>query len=139
MIMRYPVNIEEDGTNLFVSFPDIPEALTCGDDLADAKAMGYDALLTAFSMYFDDESKEIPLPGDTVTEHYIDIPASVAAKILLLNAMVRSGVSRSELGRRVGIQKQNVKQLLDVYHATKIDTVEKALSSLGYELILTAA
>ncbi|MCG3462010.1 type II toxin-antitoxin system HicB family antitoxin [Xenorhabdus bovienii] len=137
--MRYPVNIEEDGTNLFVSFPDIPEALTCGDDLADAKVMAYDALLTAFSMYFDDESKEIPLPGNTVTEHHIDIPASVAAKILLLNAMVRSGVSRSELGRRVGIQKQNVKQLLDVYHATKIDTVEKALSSLGYELILTAA
>nr|WP_099143272.1 type II toxin-antitoxin system HicB family antitoxin [Xenorhabdus kozodoii] len=137
--MRYPVNIEEDGTNLFVSFPDIPEALTCGDDLSDAKAMGYDALLTAFSMYFDDESKEIPLPSDTVAEHYIDIPASVAAKILLLNAMVRSGVSRAELGRRVGIKKQNVKQLLDVYHATKIDTVEKALSSLGYQLVLTAA
>ncbi|WP_179038249.1 type II toxin-antitoxin system HicB family antitoxin [Limnobaculum xujianqingii] len=135
--MRYPVNIEPDGTSLFVSFPDIPEALTCGDDLADAKFMAYDALLTAFSMYFEDESKEIPLPSDIESEHYIDVPASVAAKILLLNAMVNSGVSRSELGRRVGIKKQNVKQLLDVYHTTKIDTIEQALTSLGHRLTIS--
>ncbi|WP_426575457.1 type II toxin-antitoxin system HicB family antitoxin (plasmid) [Xenorhabdus stockiae] len=136
--MRYPVNIEQDGTNLFVSFPDIPEALTCGDDLADAKFMAYDALLTAFSMYFDDEDKEIPLPSNTITEHYIEIPASVVAKVLLLNAMVKAGISRAELGRRIGIKKQNVKQLLDVYHATKIDTIEKALLNLGYKLTLSA-
>lgn len=137
--MRYPVTIVPDEpSGYFVSFPDIPEALTCGDDMEDAVSMAYDALLTAFSIYFDEE-KKIPLPSQIECESYIVLPASVVSKILLLNAMIDAGISKSELGRRVGIKKQNVNQLLDVFHASKIDTIEKALNSLGKTLELMAA
>ena len=35
---------EEGGDGFSVSFPDVPEALTCGDDRAEALAMAEDAL-----------------------------------------------------------------------------------------------
>ena len=40
---------EEDGVS--VSFPDIPEALTCGDDRSDALVQASDALVTALCAY----------------------------------------------------------------------------------------
>lgn len=136
--MRYPVNIEKDGEGFFVSFPDIPEALTCGDDLEDAFFMAKDALLTAFTFYFDGEEK-IPAPSVGDYPHYVEVPASVSAKILLLNTMVDAKITKSQLGRLVGVKRQNVAQLLDVFHTTKIDTIEKALNGLGKQLELTAA
>ena len=46
--MFYPATftLEENG-GYTVSFRDIPEALTCGDNLDDAKEMAQDALITA--------------------------------------------------------------------------------------------
>jgi antitoxin HicB len=37
--MRYPVNIEPTDGGFFVSFPDVPEALTQGETYEDALAM----------------------------------------------------------------------------------------------------
>jgi len=55
--MRYPVNLQSDTGGFVVSFPDIPEALTQGDDREGALAMGLDALVTAFDFYFEDNRK----------------------------------------------------------------------------------
>jgi antitoxin HicB len=45
-----------------VSFRDIPEALTQGDDLEDAKAMAADALRTALEFYLED-GRAVPTPS----------------------------------------------------------------------------
>jgi antitoxin HicB len=61
--MRYPVNIEPvDEGGFFVSFPDVPEALTQGDTYEDALAMAADALATALEFYTDD-NRPVPLPS----------------------------------------------------------------------------
>ncbi len=86
--MQYPAKFEREGKLFNVSFPDIPEALTFGDSLGDAKEMAADALLTAMDFYFDDRRKvpdPSPVTGDLIG---IELPASVAGKVLLLNAMV---------------------------------------------------
>ena len=52
---------EQDG-GFSVSFPDVPEALTCGDDRAEALEMAEDALAVALGAYV--QSREaIPVPG----------------------------------------------------------------------------
>ncbi|MER0124469.1 type II toxin-antitoxin system HicB family antitoxin [Franconibacter pulveris 1160] len=135
--MRYPVNLEPDTGGYVVSFPDIPEALTQGDDREEALAMALDALVTSFDFYFED-GRPVPAPS-TVTGDYVDVPASVAAKVLLLNTFLASGLTQVELAARMGIKKQEVTRLFDLHHSTKIDTVQKALAALGKSLELHAA
>ena len=118
-----------------VSFPDIPEALTQGDDREDALSMGLDALVTAFEFYFEDGHK-VPPPGD-VTGDYVELPASVVAKVLMLNAFVDSSLTQVELATRMGVKKQEVTRLFDLKHSTKIDTIQKALKAIGKSLELS--
>lgn len=118
-------------------FPDIPEALTGGDTREEALAMAQDALVTAFDFYFEDR-REIPPPSG-LGEAFVEVPASVAAKVLLLNAVVQSGVSNAELARMIDTRPQEVTRILDLHHSTKIDTIQKALAALGKSLELHAA
>ncbi|HFK7186577.1 type II toxin-antitoxin system HicB family antitoxin [Serratia odorifera] len=132
--MRYPINLQPDNGGYVVSFPDIPEALTQGDTREEALGMGLDALITAFEFYFEDNQK-VPLPGD-VAGDYVDVPLSVASKVLMLNAFIESGLTRVELADRIGIKKQEVNRLIDLQHATKIDAIQRAMKALGKRLEL---
>lgn len=132
--MRYPVKLEKDGTGYFVSFPDIPEALTQGDSKEEALAMALDALVTAFEFYLEDD-QAVPPPGE-ITCEFVEVPASVVAKLLLLNAYLESGLTKVELASRMGITKQEITRVFNLKHATKIDTIQKALSALGKRLEL---
>ncbi|MFE8049292.1 type II toxin-antitoxin system HicB family antitoxin [Brenneria goodwinii] len=135
--MRYPVMFDSDETGWAVLFPDIPEAMTGGDTREEALTMAQDALVTALDFYFEDR-REIPMPSST-GEVFVEVPASVAAKVLLLNAVVQQGVSNADLARLIGTRPQEVTRILDLHHATKIDTIQKALSALGKRLELVAA
>ncbi|NLS53873.1 type II toxin-antitoxin system HicB family antitoxin [Hafnia alvei] len=130
--MRYPVNLEPDSGGFFVSFPDIPEALTQGDSREDALSMALDALVTAFEFYFEDNRK-VPLPSE-VTGEFVDVPLSVASKVLMLNAFIDSSMTQTELANRMGVKKQEITRLFDLKHATKIDAVQKAMRVLGKRL-----
>lgn len=134
--MRFPAKIEPDGDGFMVSFPDIPEALTSGDTYDEAVSMAHDALLTAMDFYFEDR-RAVPEPSKAAKgQVLISLPASVSAKVLLLNEMVRQNVRPIDLAARMGTTKQEVNRLTDLKHATKIDTVAKALQTLGLDLEL---
>lgn len=85
-IMFYPAQFEpaeEGGFN--VTFRDIPEAITCGDNYEDAIFMAQDALITAMDFYFEDR-RAVPAPskarkGDVM----IELPDSIYANVLLHN------------------------------------------------------
>lgn len=134
--MRYPVDLQPDSGGYVVSFPDIPEALTQGDTREEALAMALDALITAFDFYFED-NQPIPLPSE-VTGDFVEVPLSVASKVLMLNALIESGLTRVELADRIGIKKQEVNRLINLQHATKIDAIQKAMNALGKQLEITA-
>ncbi|WP_025122251.1 MULTISPECIES: type II toxin-antitoxin system HicB family antitoxin [unclassified Serratia (in: enterobacteria)] len=134
--MRYPVKFEHDETGWCISFPDIPEALTGGDTREEALSLAQDALVTAFDFYFEDR-RPVPMPSAD-GEEFIDVPASVAAKVLLLNAMIATGTTPAELARRLGTRPQEVNRIVTLNHATKIDTIEAALKALGKRLEITA-
>ncbi|PNS13335.1 antitoxin [Mixta theicola] len=135
--MRYPITFEHDETGWAVFFPDIPEAMTGGETKEEALAMAQDALVTAFDFYFEDRRK-VPQPSLT-GEDFVEVPASVAAKVLLLNAVVQQQVTNAELARLIGTRPQEITRVLDLHHSTKIDTIQKALAALGKRLELACA
>ncbi|RJF99003.1 type II toxin-antitoxin system HicB family antitoxin [Noviherbaspirillum saxi] len=134
--MRYPVNLTPDEGGFCVSFPDIPEALTSGVTEEEAMEMARDALATAMEFYFEDR-RTVPLPSKMRGKFpFVELPASLSAKVLLLNEMLAQGVKPSELARRLGTRPQDVNRLLDLSHSTKIDTIQEALKALGKELVI---
>lgn len=137
-MFRYPARLIPERTGFAVKFRDIPEALTCGSTREEAIDMARDALATAMDFYFEDK-RVVPLPsvprrGDVL----IDLPASVAAKVLLLNAMLAKKVTAAELARRLHTRRQEINRVIDLRHTTKIDTIEAALAALGMHLQLSA-
>ena len=134
-MMRYPARFtpaEEGG--FVVTFRDIPEAITQGDTQAEATEMAEDVLVSAMDFYFDDR-RPVPAPSKARRgERPIELPASIAAKVLLLNEMLAQRVTPAELARRMGTRPQNVTRLTTLGHSTKIDTINQALHALGKRL-----
>lgn len=133
--MIYPAQFtpDEDG-GFVVTFRDIPEAITQGDDFEDAIIMAEDALLTAMDFYFE-TNRAVPLPSiPQNNETLISLPASAWAKVLLLNEMVNQGITNAELARRLNTRPQEVQRIMNLQHTTKIDTISAALLSLGKHL-----
>jgi antitoxin HicB len=134
--MRYPVNIEPDGSGFFVSFPDIPEALTQGATMEEALIMGKDALETALEFYFEDE-RTVPLPSQPIDgQAVIELSPSLWAKVLLLNEMILQHLRPADLARKLSIRPQEVTRLMQLKHPTKIDTISNAFNAIGKTLEL---
>lgn len=137
--MRYPFSIEKDGKFFLVTFPDIPEALTQGITKKQAAQAAQDALETAMDFYFDDR-REVPLPSRVKRgQDFVELPASLSAKILLLNEMIHQDVRPAELARRLGTTPQEVNRLTNIRHASKIDGIASALKALGKTLEMRVA
>lgn len=134
MANRYPVKITPDSNSYMVRFRDIPEAITYGDTIAHAREMAGDALLTALEFYFED-LREIPAPSRARKgEEYIELPASIAVKVQLLNEMVKQRVKQAELARLMAVSPTQVNRIVNVRQATKIDTINDAFKALGKHL-----
>ncbi|MGH9606329.1 MAG: type II toxin-antitoxin system HicB family antitoxin [Terracidiphilus sp.] len=135
----YPVNLRKDGKVITVSFPDIPEAHTFGKNREHALAMAKEALEVSMEFYFDDR-RSVPLPSQPRRgQAVVELAPSLAAKVLLLNEMLRQNVRPFELARRIGTTRQEVNRLTNLKHATKIDRIDAALRALGKRLYLDAA
>ena len=126
---------EEDG-GFSVSFPDVPEALTCGDDRAEALAMAEDALAGALAGYVQ-EQWDIPRPGPVSDDQVVvAVPPIVAAKVALYSAMREQGITRSELARRLGLSETAVRRLVNPDHRSHMAQLQKALRAVGRTLVV---
>lgn len=136
--MKYPVNIEPDEEFFLVTFPDIPEAITQGDSIEDAMRHGADVLESALDYYLE-SGRPIPAPSKPKRgQRLIELPASLSAKVLLVNEMVAQKVRPAELARRLKVTPQEITRLIDVHHATKIDGIAVALKALGKTMEIRA-
>ena len=137
--MLYPVKLTRQAAgNIAVSFPDIPEALTLGDNEEEALMHAADALETALDFYFE-QDRPVPLPSVPKRGYRgVELSATVTAKVLLFNEMLAQKVRPSELARRLSIPRQNVTRLLDPRHPTKIDNIAAALKVLGKRMEIHA-
>jgi antitoxin HicB len=139
-MLCYPVNLKPQKEGGFVvTFPDVPEAITQGEDEADALLHAADVLESAMDFYTE-ASLPIPAPSKPKRgQRVVELPASVAAKILLLNEMIEQRVRPAELARRLKTTPQEVSRLTNLHHTTRIDSIASALKVLGKRLELRAS
>ena len=97
-MLIYPVHLEpDDNDTILATFPDVPEAVTFGDDEADARSHAVGALTAVFSAYMDDRQR-IPMPSPLKGRPGVILPVGLSAKILLWNAMLDADLLQSRPG-----------------------------------------
>ena len=133
MRYAYPIEMQEDADGVTVTSPDVPEMITCGASRAEALARAPDALVSALSFYTD-EGRPLPVPSRS-DAHSVAVPALVAAKLALHEAMLEHRTTNVELGRRLGQSETLIRRLRDPVHRSHIDQVEAALRVLGLQLV----
>ncbi|MEM5338433.1 type II toxin-antitoxin system HicB family antitoxin [Paraburkholderia azotifigens] len=138
-MLSYPIVMKpDDNGTLLVTFPDVPEAITVGDNEEDAKVQALDALEAAFEIYFA-EKRSIPMPSKPRRgQPVVTLPALVTAKVLLASEMLRQNVRKAELARRLSVNQVQVDRLLNFSHSSKIEMVESAFAVLGKRLDVRA-
>jgi len=60
----------------------------------------------------------------------------VCAKLALYKAMREQGVSKGELGRRLGWQPPQVERVLALTHASRLDQAEAAVAAVGQRMVV---
>ena len=117
-----------------VTFPDVPEAITQGEDHGDARAMAIDALGVALLTYLE-LGRHIPesvaSTGETIT-----VAPEIGAKLAVIEAFRAAGIAKTELGRRIGKDEKEVRRILDPNYATKLPALRAALGALGQRLVV---
>ncbi|MBI4904088.1 MAG: type II toxin-antitoxin system HicB family antitoxin [Acidobacteria bacterium] len=141
-MLRYPIKLKADtnGT-ILVSFPDVPEAHTFGDDREECLSRAVGALETAFMGYVEDRLL-IPKPTGQKRGPFVVLPALTEAKLALYSTLRAGRISKTELARRLDCHLPQVDRLLDLRHASRLNQLEAAFRALGKQLsvqILDAA
>jgi antitoxin HicB len=136
-MFNYPVILSENDETVMVSFPDIPEALTFGQDEEEALIHAIDALETGLSFYIEDRKPlpvaSIPLVGQkTVSPSPLE-----CAKLGIYKAMMEQGIRKTELARRLGWHLPQIDRLFDLKHASRLDQLEAAARALNRHLSIT--
>jgi antitoxin HicB len=129
----YPATITPDETDggFVVTFQDVPEAITQGEDLADALVQAADALEEAIAGRIR-RGDLIPEPSEAASgQPVIPVPALTAAKAALYLALLEAGITKSELAERLGCDEKEVRRLLDPAHLSKLPGIQTALAALG--------
>ena len=132
--MHYPVTITQDGSRYRVECRDLPKMHTAGDSLDDALSEARDAIETTLMLYID-EQRTIPMPSPKRADEYeVYISSLATAKVLLWNAFKQQGITKSELGKRIGIDLKGIEYLFDLMHHTKMERIDAAFEALGKRL-----
>ena len=132
---QYPATItpDEDG-NFLVSFPDLPEALTWGNNLEDALFQAEDCLDEAIAYRITDK-QEIPVPSPLAKGQYlISVPVRMALKAALYQALVSSGLSGLAAAKSAGLSDTQFRRLLAPRYKSDVDKLKAALDSFGVSI-----
>jgi len=135
-MLIYPVILEpaEEG-GFVVTFPDVPEAITQGDDETEALVMAEDALITMLDAYMTDR-QTIPQPSQSGSRRFVVLPVVQAGKIALYNAMLAAGMDTEGLANRLRLTTKHAERLLSLHHKTRIEQIETALAIFGKRLVV---
>ena len=131
-MLDYPVVLVAQPEGGFVvTFPDVPEAITQGEDEQEALLYAVDVLETALSFYVD-ARKPLPVASKARRGQRTVRPSALeGAKLGVYQAMTEQGIKKAELARRLGWHMPQVDRLFDLRHASRLDQIEAAARVLG--------
>lgn len=135
-MLAYPVHLEPaDEGGFIVTFPDIPEAITEGDDETEALVWALDALVVMLESYMDDRQR-IPYPSPPNGRPVVVLPVIAAGKVILHNTMLEAGKKKADLARMLNLAPTLVDRLLSLRHKSRIEQIETALAAFGKKLVV---
>ncbi len=121
---------------MVATFPDVPEAITGGENRTMVLERAEDALAAALAGYVHQKG-EIPVPGEFVEgQELVAVPTVVAAKLALYSAMRAQRITKVELASKLGISESAVRKLANPDHRSHIGQVRKALRAVGHCLVV---
>ena len=135
-MLIYPVILDpaEEG-GFVVTFPDVPEAITQGDDETEALTMAQDALITMFDAYMHDR-QAIPEASPVHGQACIVFPVILAGKIALYNTMLAVNMNTDDLAQRLNITPAMAERLVSLRYKSRIEQIENALAIFGKRLVV---
>lgn len=135
-MFSYPVELTKDTNGTFlVTFPDVPEATTFGDDRQEALLRAVDALETALEFYID-EGKDLPKASAARGRPTVSPDALTCAKLALYQSMRERNMRKSDIAKKLNWHLPQVDRVLDLHHSSKMDQVESALRATGKRLVV---
>ncbi len=151
----------DDNGSFLVTCPELPEVTTFAEVEEDATRRAVDAIQEALAARIA-RHEDIPTPsapaispgarGSTrdfrsgmidllaatplseIDRRSVRLPPLIAAKVELYRAVRADGVSKAELGRRLGWHGPQVDRLFDLDHRSTIEHLEQALRAIGKRL-----
>lgn len=130
----YPVKLtkQKEGGYL-VQFPDLPEAITQGENIEDALIEAIDCLEEAIAHRISSKM-DIPTPRLRKNCKYVSLPTTFAAKTALYLAMKEKKLSNTSLAKKLDCDEKEIRRLLDPHYNSKLPRIEEALHILGKRL-----
>jgi antitoxin HicB len=113
-----------------VTFPDVPESITQGEDEDEALLYAVEALESALLFYINDRTP-LPVPSAAAGRPTVRPSALECAKLGVYRAMTEQGLRKTDLARRLGWHLPQVDRLFDLNHASRFDQIEAAARALG--------
>ena len=133
-MLRYRVKLSKDTNDtILAEIPDVPGAVTFGEDREEALLHAADAIETVLIGYMADR-RDIPMPRAGAKGPVATLPALTEAKLALYTAMRTGKIGKAELARRLNCHMPQVDRLLDLRHASRLDQLEAAFRVLGKQL-----
>ena len=134
LVLAWPAILrpQPDG-RILVRFPDLPEAVTEGDDAADARVRAADCLAEAIAGRINDR---MPIPAPSRLPGGVAVPLEpvLAYKAALYSAMCASGMTQAGLARQLEIDEKDVRRLLDPRHrGSRLGRLVEALAACGID------
>ncbi len=136
-LYAYPARIEPQTEGGFlIAFPDLPEALTDGNDLTDALAQAADCLSEALAGRINHDD-DIPQPGPLRRGMQLVAPEpTIALKAALYSGLRSRELTVADLARRLDMDYRQAARLVDPRSPSKLTSLKAALGVLGYEIAI---
>jgi antitoxin HicB len=133
-MLAYSVEMTpDDNGTVLVTCPLLPIVATFGETEAEAKRHAIDAIETALASMIDD-GEDIPRPPADPSA--VRLPLLTALKLELYWALRAADITRAELARRLGWNRESVDRLFRLDHRSRLEQIEAALGALGREAVV---
>ena len=131
---KYPARFALDDGQYVVTFRDWPAALTQGDTLEEARELAADVLALVIGDAL--AARQVPVQPSAPLdgEELVEVAFLVRVKLDLLAKMAEQLVRPADLAKLMGVKPQEMTRMLNLTHATKVDTLDRAFACLGWRL-----
>lgn len=130
-MLNYPVELTpDDNGTIMAVIPDVPGAVTFGEDEAEALASAVDALETALTARIIDRA-DIPDPSAADGRPIITPTLLGALKLTLYRAMRARGWRKADLARAMAVNPRQIDRLLDLRHSSTVAQLDQAIRLCG--------